>query len=365
MERVDVVIVGEGTAAWSAAAAAARGGVRTILLDRRWGERSGALVRLKASELAELGIPPGRAERTHNKLVASPKGHADLGGHRLEHAIRRDVLADHLAQRAEAERVGVVDGHGEIELVFELDGWRVSPRAGEPVRAPVLLLAEAARAPLLESIGVGEVQRMSRSGAEIATHLVATWELPPSEMQKHNAIQVLEGRGPLGRIEVLPGRDRVTVAMGPIWAGLAIDEGPWPSVHHPAARFAIERTARLLGLPASPTSVELDEWRLDALPSPPSFDGGLVVGAGAGQRRRDPLGAEADAFILGRAAGHAAAQAVLAETLRAKSIGALLGEAYAGVVAAINAEICYEAQGLRYHRATPPLDGVGRPRARH
>ncbi|MFO0728729.1 MAG: hypothetical protein U1E65_33435 [Myxococcota bacterium] len=332
--------------------------MRTILLDRRAQERKTSLFRLQAGLLSEVGLPQGRVDRSHAEQVINGKAPARFGGARTELVVRRDVWMDHLAQRADAERVGVVDGRGSIEIAFELDGWRVSPRSGEAIRAPVLLLAESARAPLLEAIGVGEVQRMTKTGAEIATNVIATWELPPSEMQKHGPIRVFESRGPLGRVEVLPGRDRVTLSVGPVWAGLHVDEGPWPSPAHPAILHALERARVLAGLPPTPTTVELEEWRLDALPNPPTFDGGMVVGAGAGQRRHDALGAEGDAWLLGRAAGQAAAAAVLKDALRAKAIGALLTEAHHEVVLAIDADRAWEARPRPRAKFAPGLSGL-------
>lgn len=342
MERVDVVVVGQGVCALAAATRAAREGVRAIVVDR--GPRladSEALLCVADADLAVLELPATAVDRSH----VSADGQTD-------HLIVSSALAGHLERRARAagaELRSAADRSTSVRL--DPDGWRVAIAGGEPIRAPLLILAEGARAPSLGELGIAAAQHMCADGADVATWAVATWMLPPSELAKHDQPRVKLGPGPLGRLELWPGRDRVTVRIGPIWSSGA----GWPSPGHPRVLSVVTRAARALGLPTRATAIELDETRLDALPFPPTFDGGLVIGLGAGHAPRSPARRTAALARLGEAAGRAAATAVLRDSRTARALGESLGDDYRALFADAVAEL-----GPVPLRALPVFEGFGR-----
>jgi len=312
VERVDVVIVGQGVVALAAATRAAHDGVRALFVDR--GPRlanAESLSRVPASVLERLGL---EAAATEQAIGPSPSE---------DHAVLTSTIGQALERRARSAGVAIQNApRRPIELKLEAGGWLVTVEGGEPVRAPLLILAEDARALLAEELGIGRTQRTTEDAAEIATWVAATWLLPPSELGKHSTAWVRTGAAPLTRSELLAGRDRVTLRVGPIWAA---ENG---SAQHPAVVSAVSRAARKLGLPPVATTVEVEEVRLDAMPCPTAFDGGLVIGAGAGHASRVPgIGIELD-LDLGEEVGRAAARAVLAEDFTTRALELALGDAY-------------------------------------
>lgn len=342
MERVDVVVVGQGVCALAAVTRAAREGVRAILVDR--GPRladSPALLTLSADDLGVLEL----SADAHERPLSTVDGQAI-------HVVVGASLGAHLEKRARAagaELRPAVDRATSLRL--DADGWRVGIAGSEPIRAPILVLAEGARAPGLVDLGIAAAQRMSPDGADVATWATATWMLPPSELAKHTSLEVQTGPGPLGRLELVPGHDRVTVRLGPVWSS----GGSWPSPQHPRVLGMIARAARALDLPLRPTAVELDETRLDALPFPPTFDGGMVVGLGAGHGPRSATSRSAALARLGDAAGRAAAEAILLGTPTARALGEALGEGYRTLCEAALEEL--GPRGRRLERVFAGLAG--------
>lgn len=353
MERVDVVIVGGGVAGLAAAAAAAAGGVRAIVVEQVSLPRTAHLLyALTERELSTIGLPAKQAERIHGQAVFGGEP-VTLGGTLPIHAIRAQALHHHLYLRAKKAGAELRDGVKAASTALDHEGWIVRVLGAEPIRAPILIVADGARSTTLQSIGLAAAQRFSPSWAEVVTFLCATWDLPPSELNKHPMPAIRETQGPVGRCEILPGRDRLTIALGPVWSGVGAPDRTWPSAASGAAIAALDRLCRELELPTKPRAVELEEWRLDALPVPPTFDGGIVIGAAAGHRPRRPLSAQGALFRAGALAGAAAAKAVLAQTWRAAELGRLLGDGYGELLAEVQAEIAHEAHGLRRARVLP------------
>lgn len=350
MERVDVVIVGGGVAGLAAAAAASAGGVRAIVVEQASLPRSMQLLyAMSAEDLELMGLDAIVAERVHDRLTTGETPVA-LGGNLAIHAVRAQTVHQHLYTKARNAGAEIRDGVKAAGTMLDQEGWLVRVSGAEPIRAPILIVADGARSTTLSSIGLAAAQRFSPRQAEIVTFLCATWELPPSEQGKYTIPSIREGWGPISRWEILPGRDRLTVALGPVWFGAAESDEAWPSAASRGAIAALDQVCRSLELPAKPKAVELEEWRLDALPVPSTFDGGLVIGAAAGHRPRRPLSAQGSLFRAGRLAGHSAARAVFSGRWDAAALSELLGEEYRFLASEVAAEIAYEAHGLRRPR---------------
>jgi flavin-dependent dehydrogenase len=350
MERVDVVVVGGGVAGLAAGWAAAAGGVRAIVVDEAPLPRaSHMLYALSARDLEIAGLDASSAERVHDRMSIAPHDPVLLGDSMAIHAVRAQALHVHLLTKARTAGAEIRPGARRVRTTSDRDGWIIRSENGEPIRAPILIVADGARSPTLASIGVAEAQRFSVSQAEVVTFLCATWDLPPSELGKHTIPLVHESGGPMGRWEILPGRDGVTVAVGPVWE-------KWASPSSPGTFAALDRATRALALPHKPRAIEMEEWRLDMLPVPPTFDGGIVIGAAAGHRPRRPLDGQGALLRAGRIAGRAAAKAVHLEDAGAKALGGMMADEYLEIVAHVEAEIAHESHGLRRERAGRIID---------
>lgn len=349
MERVDVVVVGGGAAGLSAAWGAAAGGVRAIVIEETELPRPAqGLYALGKRDFTDLGLEISASERVHRLMRVNDRPEVELDWNLAIYVVRGQTIHHQLYTRARGAGAEIRDGATAVGAELDQEGWVVRIAGGEPVRAPVLIIADGARSSMLTAIGLANAQRLSRQGAEVVSTLCATWDLPPSEASKHTMFRAHESRGPLGRAELLPGKDRVTLAVGPVWHGVASRDDEWPA--NALARGTIARAAKLFDLPALPRTIEVEEWRLDALPSPPVFDGGMVIGGAAGHRPHRPLSSHGALVRCGKVAGRAAAQAVLSASWRADELAAHLGEAHRALVAEVEAEVAYEAHGLRRPR---------------
>lgn len=353
LERVDVVVVGGSIGGITAALSAAKGGVRTILVEQSTLPKpSRILYALRKVELDHLGIKAAQAERVLYQVEVNDRGPASLGDDLAYYAVSAQSLQEDLVSRARAAGVLVRDGTPAARAEFDREGWRVTLYGAEPVRAPILIIADGARSKTLKAIGISEAQRYSAENAEIMTFAVARFNVGEKAANKFASFKIIESHGPLSRIEVLPGSDSLTVAFGPIWRGVATPPDATAPSHE--LQPILEVVRRKLSLSIPPESVEREEWRLDALPVPATFDGGIVIGAAAGHRKREALCATGQLARAGELAGEAAASAVLSKRWHASALREELGRAYLDVVEPTLSGVGYEARGLRKKRALAP-----------
>lgn len=354
MERVDVVVVGGGLAGLAAGSAAAQGGVRSLLVEEGALPRGGeALQALTRTEMEELGLEADDAERILGRMRVGEFEPVTLGGRAVLGSIRTETLHRHLLERARRGGMELRDRTRAHSVSLDPEGWVVEVQNAEPIRAPILILADGVRSRTLESLGVAGAQRFTPNHAEVITFLVAHFDLPKDQVASLDTYRIEEGRGPMTRYELLPGRDGATLAVGPVWQSITGD-GSWPSPAHPSAARALEIAMRALALPSPPRSFDVEEWRIGGLPCPATFDGGMVIGAAAGHRPPWPLRAAHALVRQGEEAGRAAARAVLDKAWTAAALAQRLGAGYDVAVASARASFAWEAQGLRKRRELPP-----------
>lgn len=360
MERVDVVVVGGGAEALAAAAGAANEGVRVITVSPDPLPDNGRTLHVICDDERQRFALPG-GERVLDRCSVDEHSAVGRAGpaelHVFSHAAISDALV-HLVRKAGAEiRGNATAVHADLDS----DGWHVQLSAGEPIRAPVLIVADGARSRMLETLGIAQAQRFTASAAEVVTFFTATW--PDSDLNgKFDCMHVIESAGPMSRIEVVPGRSSVTVAFGPVWHGVFAREADWPSTSNASVTTALTGVKKRLGIDTDPTSMGVAEWRLDALPAPATFDGGLVIGAAAGHRLRQPLSATGHLIAGGMAAGVGAAKCVLDKDWRAGALGQALQERYRALMDPLQAELTLQVHGLRKRRKLAP--SFWRPTAR-
>lgn len=348
MERVDVVVLGGGVEALAAAWGAATGGVRVIVVaDDDLPRRSETLYGACVADIEAHGLDPAAAERRIDVLQVDGQAPIALAGGMEILAIKGAEIDTLLMAQAKKAGVELRDGAHVVHADIDPDGWRLQLSAGEPIRAPILIVADGARSRTLETLGIAQAQRFSASGAEVVTFLCASWDVGASEAEAHRELRVVESAGPLGRIEILPGRNLITAAVGPIWRGVAVPDSGWPSPSGKGVDVHVDRVRRLLGVDGEPDALDLEEWRLDALPSPATFDGGIVVGAAAGHRLHQPLTSVGHGIGTGRCAGASAARAVHGKDWSAPALKAELVEDYAPLTNCVHAQIAHQAHGLR------------------
>lgn len=354
MERVDVVVVGGGLAGLAAGAAAAAGGVRAILVEADALPRGGqGLQALSRGEMEALGLGSDQAQRVLSLMQVGDRPPVELGGRAVIGAVRGETLHRHLLDRARRSGLELRDRTQARAVTLDPEGWVVELERAEPVRAPILIIADGVRSRILRTLGVATAQHFTPGHAEAVTFLVAHFELNREQLAGFDTYRIAEASGPMSRLELLPGDDGVTLAVGPIWQSIDGD-APWPSPEHPAAQRALRVAIRALGLPAAPRSVELEEWRIGGLPCPATFDGGMVIGAAAGHKPPWPLRASHALVMQGEEAGRAAARAVLEKVWSASALAERLGAGYDLAVAPARAGFVMEAEGLRRRRSLPP-----------
>jgi hypothetical protein len=270
------------------------------------------------------------------------------------YSVRLVRLHQHLLQRARSAGASVRDRSEAVGFAAEDDGWRIELSHGEPIQAPILIVADGARSSTLEALGISSAQRFSGPGsaAEVLSFAIGHWGVGEAKASTLDALQILETDGPLGRFEVLPGKDAVSVAFGPIWRGPDQSDTSWQS-GFAGAVGGLQLLEAKLGLTTSPQTTEVLEHRIDALSSPPTFDGGIVIGAAAGRCPRSPLTSIGAVMRAGNAAGAAAAASTLAKAYAAGDLAKNLGPADAEIHSALCAELAFEAHGLRHPRPLP------------
>ena len=366
MERVDVVVVGENVEAMAAAWGAANGGVRAILVaESPLPSRTQTLYGLRRTDLEAFDLDEHAADRVLDKLQVEGSEPVALGGDLAIHAMLGAGIERVLVARARKAGVEIRERARAVRADLDEDGWHLQLSRGEPIRAPILVVADGARSRTLETIGVAQAQRFTASAAEVATFLCATWEVGPQRAQELDSYRIIDTPGPLGRCEVLPGSHSITAGFGPVWRGVAKPDLSWPSPTACGAVTVIETVARRLDLSANPTSVGVEEYRLDALPSPATFDGGMVVGSAAGDRPRRPLTCQGQLIEAGQLAGAAAAKCVLSKNWSAAALAAGLGDNYAALTAGARAELDFEARGGHRPRELPAGFWRGGASSRH
>lgn len=354
MERVDVVVIGGGLAGLAAGGASAQGGVRSILVEQDTLPRADeGLQALTRHELETLGLGVDDAERVLTRMHVGPHDPVELAGRAVLCAVRTEHLHRHLLERARRAGMELRDGTAVGGLTLDPEGWTLDLEGAEPIRAPILVVADGVRSPTLQRLGVADAQRFTPTQSEIITFGRAQFSLKGDELERFDAYRVEERGGPMSRYEILPGATDLTLAFGPVWQS-GTGETPWPSATHPATTRALEIAVRKLDLPSDALAVSLEEWRLGGLPCPATFDGGMVVGAAAGHRPPWPLRASSALIRQGEQAGRAAARAVLDKAWTAKALAERLGVGYDEHVASTRAALAFEAEGLRERRSLPP-----------
>jgi len=344
MERVDVAVLGNGVEALAAAAAAASGGVRVILVaDDGVPRNSETLYGVRAGELAAMGLGDEIADRRHDVLRVEGSAPIALAEGMELLVVAGSTLDDAVATQAKKAGAELRTRAEVVHADLDPEGWRLQLSAGEPIRAPVLIVADGARSRTLETLGIAQAQRFSASGAEIVTFLCATWEVGVKTADAHRDWRIVGSPGPLGRVEILPGRKMITAAFGPIWRGIAVPDSGWPSPHGKTVDVHLETARRLIGVDSEPDALDVEEWRLDALPTPATFDGGVVIGAAAGHRLHEPLTSGGHGMASGRVAGRAAARAVLAKDWTAANLKAELSDEYSELTQSVGAQIAHSA----------------------
>ncbi len=326
MERVDVVILGAGPEAMAAAWGAAEGGVRVALVsDRALPRKTRTRYEVPVGELESLGLDEGDVDR-----VADAHQLGDGPPTPLEGDARRAVVAGGTIDRSLvglAKRAGAVvrEGAEALHVDVDPDGWKLQLSQGEPIRARIVVVADGARSRVLGTLGVAQAQRFTASAAEVLSFFAATWVLDADDPRGRGPGRTVPAPGPLGQLAMIAGGGALTVAFGPVWRGVAQPDPEWPSPTRCGAEILIDGVRRRLGIDGPPASIEVEEFRLDTLPAPASFDGGLVVGAAAGHRPWSPLGAAGAMGRQGFRAGAAAAECVHAGDWRAAALAAALG----------------------------------------
>ncbi|MBI4817516.1 MAG: hypothetical protein HY791_14745 [Deltaproteobacteria bacterium] len=351
MERVDVLVLGATTEGLAAARAAAVGGVRVALVDAEpLLEEDPTLHAVLPGELELIGIEPKNAERSIEKLQVAAQPKTAIGGELVRYVLRADAIIEHIAQTARRQGVELRYGVGSLELSHDAAGWLVKPAEAEPLRAEAIVVADGARSPALLDLGLFDVFRVSESSAGILSYLSATWVLGENA-GSYDAIHVLETRGPLGAMWLVPGNHSASVAIGPVWRGVAKPQYDWASQSDRVVPLLLDQAATELRLPNRPVFIDLIETRIDALHAPTTFDRGVAVGTATGHGPRAPLLSCGAMARAGATAGR-----VLAEAVKTKSVGAAaLARAMAEPLAELSewcpAQLALEARGMRHPRA--------------
>lgn len=354
MERVDVVVIGGGLAGLAAASAAAQGGVRSILVEKDTLPRGGeALTALSRRELTSLGLTEEDGERVLARMRVEGHEGVGLDGQAVLVSVQMERLHRHMLERARRAGMELRDGTRAGSVGLDPEGWIVELEGGEPIRAPILVIADGVRSRTLQHLGVSVAQRLTPADAEVVTCFTAHFNLDKKQAAAFEEYRIIEASGPMSRYELLPGKKGVTLAFGPVWQS-SNGEAPWPSAAHPSAMRALEIATRVLNLPSDPSSIGVEEWRIGGLPCPATFDGGMVIGAAAGHRPPWPLRASHALVRQGELAGGAAAKAVLDKVWSARALSNRLGADYDAAVAPARAAFSWESNGLRQRRELPP-----------
>lgn len=362
MERVDVVVVGGGIEGLACAKAATQGGVRTLLLDGRALPRGSEIVRgLSRIDLEAAELSTSDAERAISFVKVGDAQQALCDENMVAYTVSEALLEGRLLSSVRHAGAEVRDETSIESIESDGESWRITPSNAEPIEARIMIIADGAHSPALFSMGLAQRERFTPSLAEIMTFAIARFEISDARADQENAYRI-RTTGPLGTLEVLPGSANLTVAFGPIWRGIHDRSSGFASAAHPAASFYLRQVTKLLELDSQPTAMETDEWRIDALCAPATFEGGIVIGNAAGHRPHSALMAHGTLVRSGILAGKAAASAIHQNLRSVRELSHLLGDEYRDAVACCAAEVSYEAAGLYSRRDLKP--DFWRPEAR-
>ena len=192
MERVDVVVVGDHLEGLAAAWGAAEGGVRAVLISRDNLPRTATtLCGVHRGDLERLEVPAPKSARVANQIEVEGSGPCSVAEDAallvMPFADLEKALLQHLRHAGVEIREQVEVLHTDADS----GGWRLQLSAGEPIRAPVIIVADGARSATLGTLGIAQSQRFTATAAEVMTYLCATWPLPKSEAEQRPGLKVI------------------------------------------------------------------------------------------------------------------------------------------------------------------------------
>jgi digeranylgeranylglycerophospholipid reductase len=307
MRDIDVAIAGAGPAGLAAAEAAARNGVRVVVLEKNY--EIGSPIRTSGGsfigDMQDLGIPARLYHEIRSCRFLSPNNSVRFA-YETPQACVIDVrgVYQHLAERAAAAGATLMLGTTALEPISQADrvtGVKIRNRRGieEEIFSRILIDAAGYRAPLLQKAGVTSTCKRFGVGAE--------YDLYAPHCDQDEAVLIVGGAvAPSGYAWVFPwGRERARVGVGVIHPDASANpEDYLNTLIEGAERFGVDlRGAQPL------------EYHHGLIPSDgmcERFAGNGILGAGDAAGQPSALLGEGIRWAIhaGKMAGEVAAEAV-------------------------------------------------------